>query len=469
MDKLTKVGEVAAVPASAVKRSKIGIGFEKLDRGVFDPNKAYDKIAAIGVKWIRLQSGWARTEQSKGVYDFTWLDDIVDNLRSRGLWPWLCLCYGNGLYDEEAAKIFGAVGCPPIKTAEQRQAWHNYVVAAAQRYRGRIGWYEVWNEPDGKWCWKHGVSGEEYGEFVKATAAAIKQGDPDAKVIGGSMCLSGLGWLNEVFNTGAAACMDALTYHSYSPDEAAGFERVRSLRAVCRAFNPQMEIIQGETGAQSRDDGAGALRGAAWTPLRQAKFLARHTMADLFAEVMFTSYFSSVDMIEALNGLVGDKSSYLDYGYFGVLAADFDEDGIATGEYRPKPSYRALQTIAAIFREDLTLAELPLQFSAGKGSPRLLRGDDSFKDLLYRGFRKDNGSAGLVYWRPCELLSTSYEATVSLEAVKLPEKVRLVDLVDGSIYTLPPTMIEDNGRGLRSFLHLPLRDYPLLLAFGDFI
>ncbi|NLZ64190.1 MAG: hypothetical protein GX902_10320, partial [Lentisphaerae bacterium] len=53
--------------------------------------------------------------------------------------------------------------------------------------------------------------------------------------------------------------------------------------------------------------------------------------------------------------------------------------------------------------------------------------------------------------------------------VKLPEQVRLVDLVDGSIYALPPGMVEDNGRGQRSFLHLPLRDYPLLLAFGDFI
>ena len=109
-----------------------------------------------------------------------------------------------------------------------------------------------------------------------------------------------------------------------------------------------------------------------------------------------------------------------------------------------------------------------MQFSSGKSSPRLLRGDDSFKDLQYRGFRKDNGSAGLVYWRSTELLTTSYESTVSLEAVKLPEQVRLVDLVDGAIYSLPPTMIEDNGRGFRSFLHLPLRDYPLLLAFGDF-
>ena len=37
--------------------SRIGIGFEKLDRAVFDPNKAYDKVAKIGIKPIRTVEG----------------------------------------------------------------------------------------------------------------------------------------------------------------------------------------------------------------------------------------------------------------------------------------------------------------------------------------------------------------------------------------------------------------------------
>ena len=79
------------------------------------------------VKWIRLQSGWARTEKEKGIYDFAWLDDIVDNLIVRGLKPWMCLAYGNGIYTAEANKIFGAVGCPPIETERERCAWDRYV------------------------------------------------------------------------------------------------------------------------------------------------------------------------------------------------------------------------------------------------------------------------------------------------------------------------------------------------------
>lgn len=468
MDTLKKIGNVKAVHSSDVKDSPIGLGFEKLDRAVFDPAKAYDKVAALGVKWIRIQSGWARTEKEEGVYDFKWLDDIVDNLIDRGLRSWICLCYGNGLYNEKAAEVFGAVGCPPINSEEEKRAWHDYTVAVTTRYRGKVQWYEVWNEPDGTWCWKHGANGTEYGEFVKATAKAIKQGDPNAKIMGGSTCLRDLAWLNEVFSTGAGECMDALTYHAYSPDEVDSFSRIRALRGLCHHYNPRMELIQGETGCQSRSDGAGALKGGAWTETRQAKFLSRHMMADLFDEVKFASYFSCVDMIEALNGNVNDKSSYMDYGYFGVLGARFDENGIATGEYTPKPSYRSLQVIASIFREEFRKSDLPIDFKE-LNSQRLLRNDEGRKTILSGGFRKPNGSAAFVYWKSTELLTTSFESTTSVEAATLARDIRLVSLLDGSVYEFPPEMIEDNGKGHVILSNIPLRDYPLALVFGDFI
>ncbi len=468
MDNLIEIGKIKPVHSKDVAFSRCGLGFEKLDRAVFEPEKAYDKVAELGVKWIRLQSGWQRTEKTKGTYDFQWLDDIVDNLISRGLVPWMCLCYGHGLYDEDAAKVFGAAGCPPTKTPEQIEAWDKYVSALTKHFKGRIQWYEVWNEPDGIWCWKHGVNGTEYGNFVTRTAKAVKAGDPDAKIIFGSLCLRSLKWLTEVLETGCAQYVDALTYHAYSPHEERGYDRVDALRALVQSYNPNILIIQGETGTQSRSDGAGALKGAAWTPLKQAKYLARHFMADFKSDVMFASYFSCMDMIEALAGVVGDKSTYMDFGYFGVLGADFNEDGIATGNYTPKPSYYTLQTIASIFREEFTLAKLPID-SFTTNSPRLLRGDDPFHgDIQSVGFRKPNGSAAFAYWKASELLTTTYESTISLELSALPDKITLVSLLDGTIYRLPDSQVEDAGNGYKKLINLPLRDYPLLLAFGDF-
>ncbi|MBQ3590517.1 MAG: beta-galactosidase, partial [Clostridia bacterium] len=105
MRKLQYIGKLKKTDIAA---ERLGIGFEKLDRAVFEPERAYEKLGEIGIKWVRLQSGWARTEKEPGVYDFTWLDDIVDNLIRRGMQPWICLCYGNALYDDFAKTVFGA-------------------------------------------------------------------------------------------------------------------------------------------------------------------------------------------------------------------------------------------------------------------------------------------------------------------------------------------------------------------------
>ena len=69
MERLIKKGKICAKNSYEIKESRIGIGMEKLDRDSFEPEKAYDKVAALGVKWIRLQSGWQKTEREKGVYD----------------------------------------------------------------------------------------------------------------------------------------------------------------------------------------------------------------------------------------------------------------------------------------------------------------------------------------------------------------------------------------------------------------
>ncbi|WP_294505308.1 beta-galactosidase [uncultured Victivallis sp.] len=469
MDNYKRIGEVPPVSAREAGNTVWGLGFEKLDRAVFDPEKAYDKVAKLGVRHIRIQSGWARSEKTKGIYEFEWLDEIVNNLIQRGLQPWICLCYGNGLYDEAARKVFGAVGCPPIQTEQQRQAWSNYVTALTAHFRGQVSRYEIWNEPDGRWCWKHGVSGTEYGEFAKATAAAIRKGDPDAEVIGGAVCLYDFDWLTEMFETGAAESLDAISYHGYTPDEFRGIANVRSLKSLSLRYNPKLRFIQGETGTQSREGGAGALNEGAWTPEKQAKFLARMLLVHFSEGVEINSYFSCLDMIEALNGKVGEKASYQDYGYFGVLGAEFDADGRSTGEYRPKPAYRTLQTLAAIFRGELIAEELPVRLLCDLPSPRLMRNDDSEKnELLTFGYRKKQG-AGFVYWKPVELLTTTYASTISLEVAGVEGEPRLVDLLDGSIYAIPESAIEITGKNSRRFLHLPLRDYPLLLSFGNFI
>ncbi len=45
-----------------------------------------------------------------------------------------------------------------------------------------------------------------------------------------------------------------------------------------------------------------------------------------------------------------------------------------------------------------------------------------------------NGSAAFVYWNSTNLMTTDFESTVTFYTAGLPDKIRLVDLMDGTVY-----------------------------------
>ncbi len=78
-------------------------------------------------------------------------------------------------------------------------------------------------------------------------------------------------------------------------------------------------------------------------------------------------------------------------------------------------------------------------------------------------------NGGLVDRVPKEVLTTEYESTITLECCGLTGDIHLVDLLDGTVYALPEEMVETDGSGWYRLKHIPVRDSPLLLAFGDFV
>ncbi len=472
MDRLIQVGKLKTYSSDEIEFTRFGIGLEKLDRAVFDPKKTYDKLKALGIRYVRLQSGWMRTEKTEGVYDFTWLDDIVDNLISRGMEPWFCLCYGNGLYSPAANEYYGAVGVPPIFTEREKTGWANYCKAVAAHYAGRVKMYEVWNEPDGPWCWKHGPDGTEYGKFVIDTSRAVRLGDKNAKILAGSIAgasPSQIKWFEDALKTGMYDYIDAITYHQYRSMETSVPETVRVYRAIIDRYNSDIKLIQGESGCPSKPNGNGAMCKGAWSEDKQAKMLLRRLVTDMKTEVEFSSWFTTVDMIEALNGKSSDKSSYLDYGYFGVLSAEFDDEGHSTGEYKEKKSYYALQNLCGLFgKRGAEYVSLPIKGDWNDYTERVFGFNVSFNDMVTAGFKKDNGSYAFFYYKPTDLMTISFEGVVSLLAVMPGLDARLVDPMNGTGYKIPANMTEDLGSGVIKLDFLPIKDYPLALTFGEF-
>ncbi|MFA7006926.1 MAG: beta-galactosidase, partial [Verrucomicrobiia bacterium] len=82
---LKQIGTIMPRGANEIPGSNWTLGCETLDRDFVDFQQYKEYIVPLGIKTIRLQGGWAKTERVKGSYDFSWLDTIIDDARGRGL------------------------------------------------------------------------------------------------------------------------------------------------------------------------------------------------------------------------------------------------------------------------------------------------------------------------------------------------------------------------------------------------
>ena len=429
-----------------VAASPISIGFETLDRMMFDPERTYPHLAKLGVKWARCQTGWARTEQRKGEYDFGWLDSVVDSLLKIGIQPWFNLGYGNTLYTP-GPKHPSAVGWVPLNSDEARQAWVRYVERLAERYRTRVKHWELWNEPNISGFWQpEKPSAEGYMDFVRMTAPAIRSRIPDAVLIGLALAgISALDYVERCFELGLGKLVDKISYHPYRAVPEENYEAdLKALRGIAHRYKPGMGLWQGENGAPSTNNSTGALRQYQWDEGRQAKWLLRRLLTDIRLGVELTSYFQTVDMVN--------------YVWSSGQSGQTNSKGVLRGhDYTPKASYYALQYLCAVFDAGTQPAEYLLKVE--RADPKLEL------PALQCGTFVRNGYAVCAFWYPANLQEgfAFRRARVSIwsgKAAKLENPV-LVDLLTGDV-TLPVKPAKSAAGW--TFDDVLVKDYPMLLA-----
>jgi hypothetical protein len=84
------------------------------------------------------------------------------------------------------------------------------------------------------------------------------------------------------------------------------------------------------------------------------------------------------------------------------------------------------------------------------------------------GFQRKNGEV-FAYYNPTNIMTTSYEGTISFEIYSKYNSVRLIDIMDGTVYEIPESIVKKDEYGIYKFSHLPIKDTPMLLEFGNFI
>ncbi|MHB1000317.1 MAG: beta-galactosidase [Armatimonadota bacterium] len=295
--------------------------------------KAAEMAMAAGVKWSREEFMWSAIQPERGKFDWSRYDKVVDTAYSHGI-----SVYGLIDYWSEWTKPY---------TQEGIKDYTDYCRALVTRYKDRIKYWEIWNEPN-IFFWPGPK--EVYPELLKAAYKTIKEVDPNAHVLGCSTAGIDHDFIKMVMDAGAP--FDILTIHPYRAhlDDERFIQELKDVHALTSQVDGKPKPVWITEMGWSTDIPYGV------TERRQASLLARTYLCTAASQA--ASNVSWYDFRED-----GPNPFYNEHN-FGVINSN---------DFSPKPGYRALASVCRTlskqtFRSKLNLGLDILAFKfAGPG------------------------------------------------------------------------------------------------------
>ncbi len=285
-------------------------------------------MARAGIKWMRADWLWSVCQPKPGPFQWDLLDDRAANAKAHGIELLPILCYTVDWASTAPADAPGRNRHMP-----DLDAWLNYVRAVVERYHGRIHYWEVWNEPNiGFW---RGTA-EQYCDLFRATARAIRETDPQAKVVMGGTAGAPPDWLEMLYQAGLGELMDVINIHPYRypkpPDEGLA-QAIKAVRAV------MTEHGDGDKPLWITEIG--------WPNHIGPRGVNLYTQAAYLARTYVIALASGVQRLFWYDYQNGTDPTYNEHN-FGIVFAD----------NTPKPCFHALRTMSllldgAVFRRKL--------------------------------------------------------------------------------------------------------------------
>jgi hypothetical protein len=157
-------------------------------------------LQKLGIKWQRSLSPaawmrWELAEKERG--QFTWSDPAVKKTLDHGF------------------QILGCIhGWAKWAAKDDLDAWEKYVFASVEHYKGSVKYWEICNEPIYEY-----KDGTGYVEVLKRATRAIRQADPQARIVGmgGSYDVNWQLKVIEGLGGQPKEYMDLLSTHLYPP------------------------------------------------------------------------------------------------------------------------------------------------------------------------------------------------------------------------------------------------------------
>ncbi len=204
-----------------------------------------------GARWNRWEFRWAEIELSRGQSRYQPYDRMVDASTASGLAVQGILISTPDWAKDPQTQLPQGLYLP---WNDSGNLWGRFVRETVSRYRGRVHYWEAWNEPDLREVFWRGSIGDYY-QLLRVTYLSVKSVDPSAQVL-----LAGLaywpdpGFLPELLRMMRADPIgpannyffDILPWHTYSrPSDS--LDRVVQSRAQLAATVGQKPIWINET------------------------------------------------------------------------------------------------------------------------------------------------------------------------------------------------------------------------------
>jgi len=167
--------------------------------------KAVGLMKEAGVGFVRQDFLWGEIEPSPGKRDFRKYDNIVDLLVKNHI-QILGILHYSADWASSTSKWNGA--------PKGNRAFVDYTTGVIRRYKDKIKYWEIWNEPDSSTYWQPQDGMKRYCELLREVYTAAKKVDPECKILNGGLS-AGLASVNKLYDNGAGGYFDIMNIHIF--------------------------------------------------------------------------------------------------------------------------------------------------------------------------------------------------------------------------------------------------------------
>lgn len=223
--------------------------FLDLEVEQWSQEKTVREARAAGIRWAKQMIPWYDVEPDRG--DFRWdkYDRIVDLYRASGMEVIARLDFPPAWVEPAPWADGGKRGPPDNVPPADFALYANYVAKVVDHFRGRVGFFQIWNEPNLTYEWGYGKADPPaYARLLAAAAEAARAVDPDVVILSAPLAintesvdvagnLSDLAYLRQLYAVdGFADSFDVLSVNAFGmaapPDETAAPDRLNFQRML---------------------------------------------------------------------------------------------------------------------------------------------------------------------------------------------------------------------------------------------